>query len=183
MGASLPTCTPLPCTFALPNALGVTHDCQGKRTAETCSATCGVAARPFSGYSMLYVSIRTGSLIEAGFQYAAGAAAATFTCQPSGSFSGTSPNCSLAASGAPCCLRRTHPMPRPTACDQLLTQLPRRGSRGCICFVPGRIYQDSCEVACAAGSSASSFHPSCQATPCRAPLAGENVRQSRVFLG
>ena len=119
--ASLPTCTPLPCTFALPNALGVTHDCDGNRTAETCSATCGVAARPFSGGRRS---------VEAGFQYAAGVAAATFTCQPSGSFSGTSPNCCLAVFQAPFRLRRTHPMPRPPARDQLFPQLPRRGSPG-----------------------------------------------------
>ncbi|CAE7754079.1 SVEP1, partial [Symbiodinium sp. CCMP2456] len=40
VGALLPTCIPLPCSYAFPDALGVRHDCLGVRSAETCQATC-----------------------------------------------------------------------------------------------------------------------------------------------
>ncbi|CAJ1435358.1 unnamed protein product, partial [Effrenium voratum] len=70
-GSPLPTCTPLPCDFSFPDGLGVTHDCAGIRTAETCTASCNVT----------------------GYTYVAGNAAEVFTCQPGGSMSGTSPSC------------------------------------------------------------------------------------------
>eukprot|EP00913_Durusdinium_trenchii_P018328 g17217.t1 len=71
VGAALPTCTPLPCTFAFPNALGLLHTCDGVRTGETCLATC----------------------TEVGYDYSAGWAAETFTCLPTGSVTGQSPTC------------------------------------------------------------------------------------------
>ncbi|CAK8989599.1 unnamed protein product [Durusdinium trenchii] len=74
VGAALPTCTPLPCTFAFPNALGLLHTCDGVRTGETCLATC----------------------TEVGYDYSAGWAAETFTCLPTGSVTGQSPTCFLA---------------------------------------------------------------------------------------
>ena len=71
VGGSLPTCTPLPCTFAFPNGLGVLHTCDGVRTAQTCVASC----------------------TEVGFDYSAGQVAATYTCLSTGSLSGTAPTC------------------------------------------------------------------------------------------
>lgn len=71
VGASLPTCTAIPCTFAFPNALGVLHTCDGVVTGQTCIASC----------------------TEAGFNYSAGQVAESFTCLATGSLSGTSPTC------------------------------------------------------------------------------------------
>ena len=70
-GGSLPTCTAVPCTFGKPSGLGVLHDCDGKRTQETCTASC------------------TGT----GYEYATGASAEVYTCNAGGSFTGTLPQC------------------------------------------------------------------------------------------
>ncbi|CAE7239992.1 CSMD3, partial [Symbiodinium sp. KB8] len=59
------------CSYAFPDALGVRHDCLGVRSAETCQATC----------------------TEAGYTYAAGSSAETWTCLPTGSLDGQLPTC------------------------------------------------------------------------------------------
>ncbi|CAE7268529.1 SELP [Symbiodinium natans] len=71
VGASLPTCVPLPCSYSFPDGLGVRHNCLGVRSAESCEATC----------------------TEAGYTYAAGASAETWTCLPTGSLDGQVPTC------------------------------------------------------------------------------------------
>lgn len=70
-GASLPTCTAVPCSFGFPSGLGIAHDCDGTRTSQTCSASC------------------TGT----GYTYASGASAEVWTCNAGGSLSGTLPQC------------------------------------------------------------------------------------------
>jgi len=69
-GAALPVCTPEPCEYQLPDGLGVTSDCNGTGTGETCTAECGGA-----------------------FEFDAGAGPETFTCNDQGAFEGTSPAC------------------------------------------------------------------------------------------
>lgn len=74
-GASLPTCTPAPCTFDFPSGLGILHDCDGVRTQQTCTATC----------------------IATGYTYATGASAEVYTCQAAGNVQGTLPQCQRTA--------------------------------------------------------------------------------------
>jgi len=69
-GATLPTCTPTLCTFQLPDGVGVTSDCEGKGTGESCTAECGSA-----------------------FEYDDGEGPETFVCRAEGTFEGTSPVC------------------------------------------------------------------------------------------
>ncbi|CAK9015392.1 EGF and pentraxin domain-containing protein 1 (CCP module-containing protein 22) (Polydom) (Selectin-like osteoblast-derived protein) (SEL-OB) (Serologically defined breast cancer antigen NY-BR-38) [Durusdinium trenchii] len=74
-GASLPTCTPAPCTFDFPSGLGILHDCDGVRTQQTCTATCTAT----------------------GYTYATGASAEVYTCQAAGNVQGTLPQCQRTA--------------------------------------------------------------------------------------
>ena len=67
-GPPLPVCIANPCTFSLPDGLGVSHDCDGVTTDGTCTATCGP-----------------------GYGYAPGEQEEQFTCTWTGEFSGTSP--------------------------------------------------------------------------------------------
>lgn len=46
---SLPSCSPVACTYNLPSALGVTHNCSGVTTGGSCSATCGAPGFANSG--------------------------------------------------------------------------------------------------------------------------------------
>ena len=69
-GPPLPVCIANPCTFSLPDGLGVSHDCDGVTTDGTCTATCGP-----------------------GYGYAPGEQEEQFTCTWTGEFSGTSPVC------------------------------------------------------------------------------------------
>ncbi|CAE7708618.1 SELE, partial [Symbiodinium pilosum] len=70
ISGSLPQCSPVACTYNLPSAAGVQHNCTNVTTGSTCLATC-----------------TTG-----GFEYASGGAT-EFTCRPSGAFSGLNPTC------------------------------------------------------------------------------------------
>lgn len=71
VGSGLPTCVGSLCNFSFPTGLGVVHDCDGKRTGETCTASCG----------------------QAGYTYAANANAQQFTCLATQNFQGTAPTC------------------------------------------------------------------------------------------
>ena len=54
LSGSSPICTALACTSNFPSGLGVTHDCDGKTTGDTCVAACDV------GY-VTVVNITSGS--------------------------------------------------------------------------------------------------------------------------
>lgn len=66
--ATVPTCTGAVCTVNLPNALGVTSDCAGTTSGNTCTASAA-----------------------AGYQYDTGSGATTLTCGTDGSFTGSLP--------------------------------------------------------------------------------------------
>eukprot|EP00439_Symbiodinium_sp_Y106_P040471 s2369_g4.t5 len=69
-GGALPTCTPSPCIYGVPSALGVEHDCHNVTTGGNCTAGCTVE----------------------GFEYASGGAE-QFKCEATGEFNGTIPSC------------------------------------------------------------------------------------------
>ncbi|CAE7203871.1 SELP, partial [Symbiodinium natans] len=69
-GGALPTCTPLPCIYNLPSAVGVEHDCLNVTTGSNCTAGCTAQ----------------------GFEYRSGGAE-QFVCEAAGDFNGTIPSC------------------------------------------------------------------------------------------
>ncbi|CAJ1329613.1 unnamed protein product, partial [Effrenium voratum] len=138
VGAALPTCTPLPCSYSFPDGPGVEHNCDGVRSAETCTATCTAV----------------------GYTYSSGNSAATFTCQPTGSFTGDTPTCER------------------VQCSDL--SLGASFQHTC----RGQRYEDTCSVGCAKGYSLvgtsgqftcqanQSFTgalPTCTGNPCNQP--------------
>ncbi|CAJ1431513.1 unnamed protein product [Effrenium voratum] len=138
VGAALPTCTPLPCSYSFPDGPGVEHNCDGVRSAETCTATCTAV----------------------GYTYSSGNSAATFTCQPTGSFTGDTPTCER------------------VQCSDL--SLGASFQHTC----RGQRYEDTCSVGCAKGYSLVSTSgqftcqanqsftgalPTCTGNPCNQP--------------
>ena len=71
VGSGLPTCVGRPCNYSLPSGVGVSHNCYGKTTGQTCEASCG----------------------QAGYKYATNGNQQTFTCKASQIFEGTAPSC------------------------------------------------------------------------------------------
>ncbi|CAE7255654.1 Sele, partial [Symbiodinium microadriaticum] len=70
LSGTLPVCTPLPCTYNGPDAVGLQHNCSNVTTGGSCSAGC----------------------TQEGFEYASGGAA-QYQCANTGEFAGTLPSC------------------------------------------------------------------------------------------
>lgn len=68
---SLPSCTPVACSYNLPSALGVAHNCTDVTTGSTCVATCGAPGYTYSGSPTPEV----------------------FECLATGEFQGQNPSC------------------------------------------------------------------------------------------
>ncbi|CAE7321555.1 SELP [Symbiodinium sp. CCMP2456] len=70
LSGTLPVCSPLPCTYNLPDAVGLEHNCSNITTGSSCSAGC----------------------TQEGFKYASGGAE-QYQCAITGEFQGTLPSC------------------------------------------------------------------------------------------
>eukprot|EP00439_Symbiodinium_sp_Y106_P055192 s237_g7.t1 len=70
LSGALPVCSPLPCTYNLPDAVGLEHNCSNITTGSSCSAGC----------------------TQEGFMYASGGAE-QYECTSTGEFQGTLPSC------------------------------------------------------------------------------------------